>query len=155
MDDYLRGLRAKIGHDLIRAPCAGIAASDALGRIGLVRRSDDGTWGLVGGWLSPGESVLGCALREMREETGYEVEVTGLLGIYSEPAQMRWTYPNGDRAEFINTIFEARILEKIGEPDGEALEFKFFAAHELPEVRTNDAQAVRDAFSQGSRPFIR
>jgi ADP-ribose pyrophosphatase YjhB (NUDIX family) len=155
MDAYLRKLRAKIGHDLIRAPCAAVASRDEHGRIGLVRRSDDGTWGLVGGWLSPGESLLEGAVREMLEETGFTVEVTGLLGVYSEPEQMRWTYPNGDQAEFVTTVFEARILEKIGETDGEALEFRFFDADDLPEIRLNDAQIVRDAISNGSRPFIR
>jgi 8-oxo-dGTP pyrophosphatase MutT (NUDIX family) len=155
MDAYLRNLRAKVGHDLIKAPCAGIVPRDDQGRIGLVRRSDDGTWGLVGGWMGPGENVLESAVREMLEETGYTVEVTGLLGIYSEPAQMRWTYPNGDQAEFVTTVFEAKILEKVGETDGEALEFTFFKSEDLPEIRLNDAQIIRDALSDGSRPFIR
>jgi ADP-ribose pyrophosphatase YjhB (NUDIX family) len=155
MDAYLRGLRAKIGHDLIKAPCAGIVPRDDHGRIGLVRRADDGSWGIVGGWMSPGESVIECAVREMLEETGFEVEVTGLLGIYSEPEQLTWTYPNGDRAEFVSTVFEARILGQTGEPDGEALEFRLFAPEDLPPIRRNDARMVQDALSTDPRPFIR
>ena len=80
MDAYLRNLRAKVGHDLIKAPCAGIVPRDTQGRIGLVRRSDDGTWGLVGGWMSPGESILRCAVREMLEETGFTASQIRCVG---------------------------------------------------------------------------
>ena len=51
-------------------------------RILLVRRADDGTWCLPGGRVEFGESIVGCATREFLEETGYSVEVAGLLGVY-------------------------------------------------------------------------
>ena len=155
MDAYLRWLRSRIGHGLIKAPGAGVVVRDDEGRVLLTRRSDDGSWGILGGWLSPGESVREAAVREALEESGWEVEITGLLGVYSAPEQMRWTYPNGDQAEFVNTIFEGRALRQVGEPDHESLEVRFFAREDLPPIRLNDRQPVLDALSDEARPFVR
>ena len=43
-------------------------------------------WGLPGGAMDLGESVGQAVVREVREETGLEVQPTGLVGIYSDPA---------------------------------------------------------------------
>lgn len=155
VDPYLRALRAKIGSDLIKAPGAGVVVRDEQGRVLLCRRADDGTWGLLGGWASPGEAIQDTAAREAREESGWDVEITGLLGVYSDPAHMRWTYPNGDQAEFVNVIFEGRLRRQVGEADDETLELRFFAPGELPPIRPNDRLPVADALSNLPRPFVR
>jgi ADP-ribose pyrophosphatase YjhB (NUDIX family) len=155
MDPYIRNLRAKLGHDLIKAPAAAVIVRDDAGRVLLVRRADDGTWGIPGGWAGPGESVRDSALREAREETGWEIELTGLLGVYSEPEQMRLTYPNGDLAEFVTVIFEGRAVRHEGDFDDETLEVRFFAPGELPDIRPTDQWPVRDAVSDAPRPFVR
>lgn len=159
MDAYLRWLRSRIGTETIKAPGAGVIARDDAGRVMLVRRSDNGMWGVVGGWVSPGESVAETAAREALEETGYVVELGGLLGVYSHPDLTRWTYPNGDRAEFVNLIFEGRVRERAGGTDDETLEVRFFAPEELPDllerVQPVDRRPLLDALSDGPRPFVR
>jgi len=155
MDAYIRWLRSKVGTGLVKAPGAGVVVRDGAGRVLLVRRADDGSWGITGGWVSPGESVQDAAVREVMEETGWQVRVTGLLGVYSDPDVMSWTYPNGDQAEFVNVIFEGRAVERVGGVDAETLEARFFAPHELPEIRQNDRLVVLDALSDAARPFIR
>src|SRR5262245_48872619 len=47
----------------------------------LMRRSDNGHWGLPGGYLEPGESVNQAALREVREEPGWCGDVGRLVGV--------------------------------------------------------------------------
>jgi ADP-ribose pyrophosphatase YjhB (NUDIX family) len=64
--------------------CAGGVLVDDAGRVLLVRRGHDpyaGTWSLPSGRVEPGEDVRAGASREVREETGLEVEVHDLLGV--------------------------------------------------------------------------
>ena len=49
----------------------------------LMRRSDNGYWGLPGGFVELGESVTEATRREVFEETGWEVAVGALIGVYS------------------------------------------------------------------------
>jgi ADP-ribose pyrophosphatase YjhB (NUDIX family) len=51
----------------------------------MIRRTDNGNWALTGGAIEMTESAADAAVRETREETGIQVEVTGLLGIYTDP----------------------------------------------------------------------
>jgi 8-oxo-dGTP pyrophosphatase MutT (NUDIX family) len=68
------------------APCAFAAVRDITGRLLLVRRCDTGDWELPGGHVDPGESAADTAVRETVEESGITVEITGLAGIYTDPA---------------------------------------------------------------------
>ena len=80
---------------------------DEPGQILLMRRSDNGHWGLPGGYVEPGESVQSAAQREVLEETGCEIEVGRLVGVYSDPrTQVIDTARR--RVHAINLCFEAR-----------------------------------------------
>ena len=115
----------------------------------LMQRSDNGHWGLPGGYLEPGESVTAAAAREVVEETGVEIEVGRLLGVYSDPAVQVVAYPDGERVQTVNLCFEARPIAQ-GEPTTpeETLAIGYFAPSALPEplvpihrVRIEDALA--------------
>lgn len=81
--DYYRDPNAPAANSLV--PAAGILAVDDDGRLLLQRRRDTGQWAIPMGRMELGETPTQCAVRETREETGVEVEPTGLLGIYSDP----------------------------------------------------------------------
>ena len=82
---------------------------DDAGRVLLQRRADSGNWSLPGGVMEVGETIEQCVIREVREETGLDVEITGLLGIYTDPAHVI-AYADGEvRQEFAITYL-ARIV---------------------------------------------
>ena len=57
---------------------------DEHGRVFMQRRSDSGNWSLPGGVMDIGETLGQCVIREVKEETGLDIELTGLLGIYTD-----------------------------------------------------------------------
>lgn len=65
-----------------------VVIPDQDGRVVLIRRANEpfrGRWALPGGFVDVGETVEQAARREVREETGLEVELERLVGVYSEP----------------------------------------------------------------------
>ena len=81
--DFFHDDRAPKANSLV--PAVGVLAADERGRLLLQRRHDTGQWAIPMGKMELGETPSQCAVRETLEETGVEVEVTGLLGIYSDP----------------------------------------------------------------------
>jgi ADP-ribose pyrophosphatase YjhB (NUDIX family) len=128
----------------------------------LMRRSDNGHWGLPGGFVEIGESVSEAAQREVLEETGWSVELGSLIGVYSDPASQVVDYSSlanetgrsgmdRGRVQIVNLCFWAEAVEQ-GEPTTpeETLEMGFFPADLLPSpfvpihrVRIEDGLAGR------------
>jgi 8-oxo-dGTP pyrophosphatase MutT (NUDIX family) len=81
--DYIRELRALVGHRPLVLAVAGALVFDADGRLLLHRRDDNGLWGTSGGAVEPGESLEETARRELREETGLEVRLLDTIGTYA------------------------------------------------------------------------
>ena len=91
-------------------PASNLLVVDDHGAVLLQRRRDTGQWALPGGAQDIGESAAQCAVRECVEETGILAEVTGFLGVYSDPAHIV-AYTDGE----IRQQFEAAY---IGRPVG-------------------------------------
>jgi 8-oxo-dGTP diphosphatase len=71
-------------------PCVGAIVKDGKGRLLLIKRGHEpsaGLWSLPGGRIEPGETDAEALVREMREETGLEVEAGPLIGAVRRPAQ--------------------------------------------------------------------
>ena len=108
-----------------------IVIRDGQGKILLERRSDCGLWGLPGGRIDPGESISETVIREALEETGLVVEITCLLGVYSDPEDRIVSYSDGV-VQLVDIMLEARVLSGQMHLSEESLELKFFAPDELP-----------------------
>ncbi len=104
------------------------------GELLLQRRSDNGQWGLPGGSVEIGESVMGATVREVREEIGLLVEVVRLVGVYSDPTLQVVRYPDGRAVHFINTCFECRVVGGQLQTCPETLELDYFEPAALPHM---------------------
>lgn len=81
-------------------PAAAVAIFNDRNEILLLHRNDNGKWTMPGGTLEFGESMTSCALREVKEESGLDVEVMDIIGTYTDP-NIRIAYSDGEvRQEF-------------------------------------------------------
>lgn len=129
---------------------------DAVGRVLLGKRADNGHWALPGGGLDLGESLEACCVREVREETGLEVRVLRLVGVYSDPRFNVIRYPNGVANQSVSATFECQILGGSLRIDPETLEFGWFDPQALPEpFFPNHRPRLSDALERLAEAFFR
>ena len=97
MADYVRHLRDIVGgEELLQIPAVSIALRDRDGRVLMARHSEGDLWLLPGGAVEPAETPADAAVREMFEETGLFVRLTGLVGVFGGPEYVVH-YRNGHR----------------------------------------------------------
>lgn len=91
------------------------------------RRNPPPGWALPGGFVDYGESVEQAAIREAKEETGLDVELVSLLGVYSDPAR-------DSRLHTLSTVFIARPKDPNAQPQGgdDAAQARIFPFSCLP-----------------------
>ena len=150
--DYLDDPGAPKANSIVVATSAYIEDD---GRILLIRRADNGLWALPGGGMEPGETVLGCAVREVREETGIDVDVTGLVGIFSNPAHVV-VYPDGEVRQGFSICVRARAMNGTIRTSDESTEVAWVPRDELaqrdihPEVR----RRIERASTNNAEPYL-
>jgi len=124
-------------------PVAAAIPRDDDGRIVLLRRGFDpgaGLWTFPGGFVDLGESVEEAALRETREELEMDIQLDGLVGVYSRADE-----------RVVLVVFQARALSPPSTTE-EATEVNAFASGELPwdELAFWSTEvALRDALARG------
>ena len=88
-------------------PSASAIVTDELGRILLIKRRDNELWALPGGGHDIGETIEQTAIREVKEETGLDVEIVALTGIYTDPAHVV-AFSNGEVRQQFSLCFTTR-----------------------------------------------
>lgn len=110
-------------------PTAGAVCVDN-GRVLLARRAHppfEGFWDIPGGFLDEGEAPLDGLRRELREETGLEVEPQRFLGIWMD------RYGGDSTAEAtLNLYWTARVVGGDAAPADDVSELRWFNRDELP-----------------------
>ena len=140
----------------IRLGCSAVLFDENGESVLLTRRSDNGQWCLPGGMIDPGESVAEGCEREVREETGLDVRVVRLVGVYSDP-NLLTIYPDGNAFQVIVLCF---MVERLGGEMGlsnETTDIRFFP---LPEALQADlfhghAGHIQDAVAGQVAAFVR
>jgi ADP-ribose pyrophosphatase YjhB (NUDIX family) len=98
-------------------PSVTAVVRNATGRLLLIHKADNDLWALPGGGHDPGESITQTVVREVREETGVDVEVTGLVGTYTDPRHVM-AYDDGEVRQQFSLCFTARPLSCDARGDG-------------------------------------
>ncbi|MGA2449553.1 MAG: NUDIX domain-containing protein [Polyangiaceae bacterium] len=130
----------EIARHLVRRPVVGVAVAGRTrgdDRWLLVRRTDVGEWALPGGTLEWGETLRGCAAREIAEEAGVDAcDVLRLVGVFSRPDR-------DPRFHAVTVVLEC-VVEPPRRPPNNPLEIAevgLFAADHIPETM---AMGMRD-----------
>ena len=131
MVEYVRHLRDIVGdEELLQIPSVSIALRDVNGRVLLARHAEGDVWVLPGGAIEPAEVPADAAVREMFEETGLNVRLTGLVGVFGGP-EFVVHYRNGHRTSYVTAVFEAELCGGEGQLDpNELLEVRFVSETE-------------------------
>ena len=106
------------------------------------RRNPPLGWALPGGFVDAGETVEHAAVREAKEETNLEVELTGMVGVYSDPRR-------DPRKHTMSVVFSARTgnLSELAAGD-DAGQARFFPRNALPPLAFDHAEILHDFFQQ-------
>lgn len=128
--DFIRELRAGIGHELLFLPGVTAIVFDDEGRVLLGRRADTGRWAVIGGIPEPGEQPAETAVREVYEETAVRCAPERVVLVETrEPIQ----YDNGDVCQFMDVTLRCRAVGgQARVNDEESLEVGWFAPDALP-----------------------
>ena len=152
--DYYNDPNAPKANSLV--PSVTAAVRDGDGRLLMIHKIDNDYWALPGGGMDVGESIADAVIREVAEETGMRIEITGLVGIYTSPGHVM-AYDDGEVRQEFSVCFHAR--PQGGELHEDGTETKaavWVSVADLdglsihPSMRTR----INDALSDRSRPRI-
>jgi 8-oxo-dGTP pyrophosphatase MutT (NUDIX family) len=114
-------------------PAASGVVVDDHGGILLHRRADSGLWSLPGGAMDVGESIAQTIVREVKEETGLEIDVVRLIGIYSDPRHVI-AYSDGEVRQQFSVCFACRVVGGRLRKSDESHELRFFSADQMDSI---------------------
>ena len=151
--DYYGDPAAPKANSVVPAAVALVARED--GAVLLIRRTDNGNWALPGGAIEMSESVAEAAIRETFEETGIQIEVTGLLGVYSDPQHVIHFTSNDEVRREFSIVLTARPVG--GEPtlSTESSDIRWVAPADLADYTMGSAMRKRvDDYLNGTAPHF-
>jgi ADP-ribose pyrophosphatase YjhB (NUDIX family) len=134
---------AEVGYQTARVG-ADAAVFDDDDRILLVRRVDDGRWGLVAGWVDPNESPEQTVVRELAEEAGVEARVEALVGVFFRSADAA-SHPHGT----VSVVYLCSIVRGVLRP--QAHEIHEIAFREIDELAPADWHHHHEQLARAAR----
>lgn len=138
--DYYRDPDAPRPNSLV--PGGSALVVDERGAILMQRRSDSGNWSLPGGVMDIGETLEQCVIRETEEETGLRIQITGILGIYTDPEHVI-AYADGEVRQEFNITFYGRVVGGRIEVSPESTEVRFLTLEELESLPVHETVRLR------------
>jgi ADP-ribose pyrophosphatase YjhB (NUDIX family) len=151
--DYINDPAAPEANSLV--PAASVVVTNDDGLILLQRRTDNNLWALPGGTMDIGETISECARREVREETGLDVELQGIVGIYSDPGHV-FAYDDGEVRQEFSICFSARPVSGTLTVSDESHDVRYFAPAEIADLPMVESIRLRITdYLAGRGPALR
>ena len=126
----------------LRPGASALIFDEARERILMTQREDNSRWCLPGGGMDPGESAAETCVREVLEETGLEVRVTKLVGIYTSP-DLLIEFPDGNKIQPVAFSFEAEITGGELSFSKETIAFGWYTVAEIEAMDTMEHHITR------------
>lgn len=153
--DYYDDPNAPTANSLV--PSVNVVVENDKGEILMIRRTDNDNWALPGGAIDLGESVTQAAVRETKEETGIDVEIAGLVGIYSDPRHViHYTSNNEVRQEF-SILLRGTAIGGETACSEESSAVEWIQLHKIQDLIMDRSMMirVRDVVEANRCPFLR
>ncbi|MEU4821831.1 NUDIX domain-containing protein [Actinomadura sp. NPDC023710] len=139
--DYYDDPHAPKANSLV--PSVNVAVENDRGDILMIRRTDNDNWALPGGAIDLGESVTQAAIRETKEETGIDVEIAKLVGIYSDPKHVIHYTSNGEVRQEFTILLKGRVVGGDLRTSNESAEVRWMTYREVEHKRLDDSMRKR------------
>jgi ADP-ribose pyrophosphatase YjhB (NUDIX family) len=151
--DYYHDPEAPAANSLVVGSSAVVV--DDMGRILLQRRSDSGNWALPGGAMDIGETFAQSVLREVKEETGFDVRIERIVGIYSDPGHV-FAYNDGEVRQEFNICLACTIVGGELSVSSESTDVRFVSFDEVADLTMHASirKRIEDCLHDGA-PVLR
>jgi len=130
--DYYDDPSAPAANSMV--PSVNVVVENEAGEILMIRRSDNGNWAVPGGAIDLGESMSQAGVRETLEETGIECEITGVIGIYTDPKHIILYTSNGEARQEFSILLTGRRTGGQPTPSSESTEVHWVEPSQLPDL---------------------
>jgi len=149
--DYIREIRKMIGNRPLIMVGAAALIFDEADRLLLLRRTDNGCWGLPGGAMELGETLEETAGRETLEETGLVIGDMALFGVFSGP-ELYYRYPDGAQVYNVTAVYvPALVTGGIHVDPTEHTEMDYFDVNEFPTPISPPVEPILEHLRQSRR----
>lgn len=124
-------------------------------RLLMIHRTDNDKWAIPGGGQEIGETVTDAVVREVEEETGLDVEVDGLIGIYSDPRHVI-AYDDGEIRQQFSLCFRAHATDGQLRGSDESKEVRWVPRDDLAALDIHPAIRLRikHGYQQRTEPYL-
>ncbi|PWI43196.1 NUDIX domain-containing protein [Streptomyces sp. ICBB 8177] len=140
--DYYRDPAAPSANSVV--PSVTAVVRDAEGRLLLIHKTDNDLWALPGGGHDLGESVADTVVREVREETGVEVVVDDIVGLYTDPHHVM-AYDDGEVRQQFSICFHAHPVGGELRTSDESKEVRWVVPADLDNLDIHPSMRLRIA----------
>ncbi|MCP2338594.1 NUDIX domain-containing protein [Actinomadura rupiterrae] len=139
--DYYDDPNAPKANSLV--PSVNVVVTNDKGEILMIRRTDNDNWALPGGAIDLGESIAEAAIRETKEETGIDCEITGLVGLYSDPKHVIHYTSNDEVRQEFSILLTARPTGGTPRPSAESRDVLWIAPKEVLSAKMDRSMRMR------------